>query len=694
MNIKRLRLHKSMHILMAVMLIISPFASIARTQSPAEVRLQPDVRRALKMRTRESVKGARKNGYAPLRSKAALPLRQPGLKTGREATTGNMTRRRPARLLNRKAATSETQQQQAAALPYPRILAGTPLSWILHTSQLSLTSLSGTNEQYLDFSGDLVADERTTFDTNNGSSNQGGGSFDIAVGRSGARYTVFSGTLENRRVGALVVGFDTNGDFVRDSFSNYDLERDFDLPSAAAVVSGRSNAGREFIIVSSSGYYNFDNPSDPDNEPSAGVILLVRDSSTNGFDDSRSRSLIRVGSNELNNANALTLLPNNDLLIADFDSNELRIVRDTDADGIPDRLDPLPYYSYQFSNDSPLDITANSRGVVFSHSVGNDTVMLAIHDDNQSGYADRDEVVIEGLSIDNNLIFHGLTTDREGTVYVIENASGAADFVEDGGNLGTPQIDAFPDPALNGILRDGAIYAEADNPNTQALSGLAFGVETQLPAVAHLTMTNSASLQGNGTKDGLATIQGTGLTRGASGGSAADAAAQGVSVTIEGRSVPVLSFNDSAIHIHVPQAAGTGVGSVLVYVNGSVIAADDVSVSNDNPGIFTVSQNGSGEAVALLVSGMQQTRAPFNAKTGGLPIVIALFGTGWRNSLPVTVHIGGQKAIVEYAGASGGFNGLDQINVRIPDGVSGPASVVVQSASGKTSRSDVFISVN
>src|SRR6185295_19209979 len=118
-----------------------------------------------------------------------------------------------------------------------------------------------------------------------------------------------------------------------------------------------------------------------------------RDPSTNGFDNARSRSLVRVGSNELNNANALALLPNNDLLIADFDSNELRIVRDTDADGIPDWLDPVPYYRYQYWNDAPLDIASNSRGVVFSHSAGNDTVMLALYDDNRNGYAEREEVV-------------------------------------------------------------------------------------------------------------------------------------------------------------------------------------------------------------------------------------------------------------------------------------------------------------
>ena len=171
---------------------------------------------------------------------------------------------------------------------------------------------------------DLIADQRTTFDN-------AGGSFDIAVGQSGARYEVYSAVFQGANVGVLVVALDTNGDYVVNSSSTYNLERDFAMPSAAAVVTGTSKTGREFVIVSSSGYYNSADPNDPNNEPSPGVVLLVRDPSTGGFDNSRSHSLVRVGDNQLYNANALALLPNNDLLIADFHSDELRIVRDTDA---------------------------------------------------------------------------------------------------------------------------------------------------------------------------------------------------------------------------------------------------------------------------------------------------------------------------------------------------------------------------
>jgi uncharacterized protein (TIGR03437 family) len=565
---------------------------------------------------------------------------------------------------------------------------------VLHVSQLSLAGAEGTHEEFVDRDGDLRADDRATFDAS-------GGSYDIAVGRTGARYEVFtaiddrgtSNTSDDVATGVLVLALDTNGDYVRDNSTTYDLGRDFGLPSAVAVVAGTSRAGREFVVVSSSGYFNSEDPNDPDNEDSPGIVLLVRDPSTGGFDSSLSRALVAVGDDRLFNANGLALLPDGDLLVADFQSNELRIVRDTNDDGVPDSLDATPYYSFPFDTDAPLDVAANTRGVVFTHSTGNDTYMLAVYDTDGDGDGDADEVCVEGMSVDNNFILHGLTVAREGTVFVILDATGESDLAEDGGNGGIPHVYAFPDPALNGVLRDGDAFVLADDEFTQAYSGLAFGVETVLPHVARLSMTNSASLQDDAPTGGLATITGAGLTRGLSGATQAEASARGVRVTIEGLEAPVLSFDDSKIHVHVPQTLGTGVGSVVVSVGGNVTAADDADFAGANPGLFTVPQTGTGEAVALLVSGMLYTGAPFPARTGNAPSEVALFGTGWRNSLPVTVQIGGKTAKVNYAGPSGGFPGLDQLNAEIPDGVTGPAAVVVTTSGGATSRTGVFITV-
>lgn len=424
----------------------SYFLATAGNAQNTTRQLRPDISRALKSSIRRGVH-TRANAYRPARAVNQQALRQ-------RSQLDSTSSRNPARLL-----------QDVTPPPSAPIAAGTALSHILHTSQLSMTSTAGTNEQFVDRTSDLVADDRTTFDSD-------GGSFDIAVGRSGSRYEVFSATLNNTLIGMLVVAHDTNGDFVADFADRFDLERDFDLPSAAAVVTGIAADNREFVVVSSSGFFNSSDPNDPNNEPSPGIVLLVRDPNTGGFVGADARTLVTVGDDRLFNANAMALMPNNDLLVADFESNELRIIRDTNGDRMPDTLDPVPYYTYQFFNDAPLDIAVNSNGVVFSHSEGNDTFLLAIYDDNHDGRADHDEVAGEGLSVDNNLFLHGMTIDRNGTVYMIEDATSA--FDGSGGNLGRARVDAFKDPLQNGFLENGKLFVQADTDNF-GLSGLSFG---------------------------------------------------------------------------------------------------------------------------------------------------------------------------------------------------------------------------
>src|SRR5207253_1284524 len=75
--------------------------------------------------------------------------------------------------------------QTTRPTPSAAIAPGTPLSRVLHVSQLNLVSANGTHEEFVDRDGDLQADDRSTFDAS-------GGSYDIAVGRTGTRYEVFT----------------------------------------------------------------------------------------------------------------------------------------------------------------------------------------------------------------------------------------------------------------------------------------------------------------------------------------------------------------------------------------------------------------------------------------------------------------------------------------------------------------------
>jgi hypothetical protein len=66
-----------------------------------------------------------------------------------------------------------------------------------------------------------------------------------------------------------------------------------------------------------------------------------------------------------------------------------------------------------------------------------------------------------------------------GDVYIIEDANGSEDGP--GGNGGTPRIDAFPDPYLNGFLNDGLVFTQSDSAIDLGLTGLAFGLPQPNP---------------------------------------------------------------------------------------------------------------------------------------------------------------------------------------------------------------------
>src|SRR5215213_3524484 len=113
MDITRLRLRTGARVV-AVMLIISPFVHTGRTQSLAgDAPLKPDVRRALRTRTREAVLKSRKEGYTPKQSKALLSERPSRAQTESRANPeAQQTLRRPARVIRNKSAKAEAIQPE------------------------------------------------------------------------------------------------------------------------------------------------------------------------------------------------------------------------------------------------------------------------------------------------------------------------------------------------------------------------------------------------------------------------------------------------------------------------------------------------------------------------------------------------------------------------------------------------------
>ena len=157
-----------------------------------------------------------------------------------------------------------------------------------------------------------------------------------------------------------------------------------------------------------------------------------------------------------------------------------------------------------------------------------------------------------------------------------------------------------------------------------------------------------------------------------------------VGVTVNGTTVACLMFYTSAGQVAaiLPSNTPVGTGTVTVTYNGSASNAAAIKVVAAALGLFTRNQQGSGPAV------VQDSSANYNALTFAFQPgeTVTFWGTGLgaisgsdANTPPsgplpgnpqVAANIGGQNAVVQYAGRSG-YAGEDQINVTIPTGVSG-----------------------
>jgi uncharacterized protein (TIGR03437 family) len=145
----------------------------------------------------------------------------------------------------------------------------------------------------------------------------------------------------------------------------------------------------------------------------------------------------------------------------------------------------------------------------------------------------------------------------------------------------------------------------------------------------------------------------------------------------------------------LPSTTPAGTGTITVSYNGAPSATAPIKVVPSSFGIFTINQQGGGQAV------VQDANYKFNSAGFAFQPgeTVVLWGTGLgpisgsdANTPPtgnipginVTVLVGGQPAIVTYAGRSG-FAGDDQVAFTIPAGVSGcnvPVGVSVSAGNG------------
>jgi uncharacterized protein (TIGR03437 family) len=169
--------------------------------------------------------------------------------------------------------------------------------------------------------------------------------------------------------------------------------------------------------------------------------------------------------------------------------------------------------------------------------------------------------------------------------------------------------------------------------------------------------------------------------------------------TLTGTALPVVYSNDSQVTLQAVSGTPAS-GEYLLYFSWQglqLIYPVPIKVRTATPGIFTNGSANDGAAAALNQDGSRNSAS--NPAAAGS--IVQLFGTGFgtletnpatgdffsattlthlTNAISLTV--GGKSTEVEFAGgAPGAIAGVNQINVRIPDGLSaGPQTVLIEVA--------------
>ena len=178
------------------------------------------------------------------------------------------------------------------------------------------------------------------------------------------------------------------------------------------------------------------------------------------------------------------------------------------------------------------------------------------------------------------------------------------------------------------------------------------------------------------------------------------------SITVGGRTTNALMYYTSATQVAVllPSSTPVGTGTIALTYSGKTSAPFPITVVQNNLGIFTVSQNGSGPGIV--------TFADYSfvsvAKAANPGDVLILWGTGLgpvsaddasgpqpgnMATLPLKLWLGGVSAPIAYQGRSGCCIGEDQIVFTVPNDVPAGCAVPLSVQIGNQISNSVVLPV-
>jgi uncharacterized protein (TIGR03437 family) len=182
----------------------------------------------------------------------------------------------------------------------------------------------------------------------------------------------------------------------------------------------------------------------------------------------------------------------------------------------------------------------------------------------------------------------------------------------------------------------------------------------------------------------------------------------GVSVSVNGVAAPIYAVSPGQISAIIPYAVTGPTATIVVTSNGTPSNAVEVPLAVTAPGVFSLAQNGLGDA-AVLHADYSVVNAS-NPARAGETVQVYLTGLGavtppvadgaaapstppFATAVsPVAVTVGGRPCTVVFSGLAPTLAGLYQLNVTLPAGLPpGVHSLAVQTVEGFTDMVDLRV---
>jgi uncharacterized protein (TIGR03437 family) len=164
--------------------------------------------------------------------------------------------------------------------------------------------------------------------------------------------------------------------------------------------------------------------------------------------------------------------------------------------------------------------------------------------------------------------------------------------------------------------------------------------------------------------------------------------------------LPLLYASPAQVNLHLPASVALGPATLFIKRDPQAEVSAPLNIAAVSPGLFMVNADGLAAAVITRVhadgsvASEVVSATPIHLGNPGEEVYLSLYGTAIRGiaSLSaVTVHLGDKASPALYAGPQPQFIGLDQVNVKLTNDLTGSGRVQVFVDAGGAASNSVSV---